>query len=353
MEFDSNIVNNLDKKVERRILLKGGLIYDILSALFLILGVLSIINGDGFSSLTLLIPSAIFAILGIKKLFIKGEERKRYLVSKLLLQSLKDAKRNGINFSTEEIEKIRFKYDPIFHDKVVQEAREQSEEEYNLKLKDCENYLKQLLNDREEQVSRIYEERWKNVADGKLYYNLVEGKIRFNENEYFFSSIKGAEISKTETYRIYTTETGASKKHGSVIGAVAGAAVLGPIGAVVGGTSLGGTSNSGQSVSNSIPVCHHLGVLVDIDGFKDEIFILNKTVDQTSKVYVKALQSANNIVNKLHQLSTQPVPENPLQIEDEKIIKDIDKKIEKAKLELDSIKTNYSKHNISHKYEKL
>lgn len=353
MEFDSNIVNNLDKKIERKILLKGGILYYSLSGLLLVLGILSIVNGDGFSSLTLFIPSIFLAILGIKKLFIKGEERKRYLVSKLLSQSLKKAKRNGKNFSVEEIEKIRFKYDPIFHDKVVQEAKELSEEEYNSKLKECENHLKQLYNEREEHINRIYEERWQKVSDGELYYNLVEGKIRFNENEYYFSSIKGAEISKNETYRIYTTETGKSRKTGSVIGAVAGAAVLGPIGAVVGGASLGGTNNSGQSVSNSVPVCHHLGVLVDIDGFKDEIFILNKTVDQTSKTYEKALQSANNIVNKLHYLSSQPVPGNPLKIEDEKIIKEIDQKIEKAKLELNSIKSNQFEYSIPQKYKDL
>ncbi len=128
---------------------------------------------------------------------------------------------------------------------------------------------------------------------------------------------------------------------------------MGPIGVVVGGASLGGTNNSGQSVSNSVPVCHHLWVLVDIDGFKDEIFILNKTVDQTSKTYEKALQSANNIVNKLHYLSSQPVPGNPLKIEDEKIIKEIDQKIEKAKLELNNIKSNQFEYSIPQKYKDL
>lgn len=133
-------------------------------------------------------------------------------------------------------------------------------------------------------------------------------------------------------------------------GAVAGGLLLGPVGAVVGGSALGKTTSKGNSVSNSIPTCNHIGVIIDIDGFKSEVILLNHTVDQSSEQYTNALQNAEAIVSKLHYLATQPVPKIFKKVEEEASVLEIGKQIAKAQEELEKVKADKPTYDIPDKY---
>ena len=350
MKFDKKSVKNLDEKSAKKILLKSGIIFDVIGLILIVLGLISLIGGAGSSSLVIFIPAVILFVLGIKNLFLKGEKRENYLTSKLVATAIKEEKKKGIVLSKEEIEKIKFEYDPIFHDKVVSQVHKDQDNEYANNVKNAENNVKNLENERLNEINRINNERWLSVGNGNLKYNLVEGKIEINQTIHLFSSIKGAEVNKEDSYRVVTTETGKSKKHGSLGGAVAGGLLLGPVGAVVGGSALGKTTSKGNSISNSIPTCNHIGVIVDIDGFKSEVILLNNTVDQSSSVYKRALQNAEEMVSKLHFLATQPVPKTFVKVEEEQSVLDIGKSIAEAQKELERVKADKPTYEIPERY---
>lgn len=349
MKFDKDSAKKLDSKAAKKILLKGGKIFNIFGIVFFLLGIFSLIGGAGLCCLVFIVPSIVLFGFGISKLFLKGEKREKYLTSKLVSQAIEEEKKNGNALSKEEIDKIKFEYDPIFHDKVVEQVHKTQDSEYSNNVKKAENKVSDLQNARQEEIKRLYNQRWNSVAGGNLQYNLIEGKININNTEHLFSSIKGAEVNKNESYRVVTTNTGKSKKHVSLGKAVVGGALLGPIGAVAGG-AMGKTTTQGNSQSDSIPTCNHIGVVIDIDGFKSEVILLNKTVDQSSSAYTKALQNAEEIVSQLHYLANQPVPKTYTKIEDEDSVHEIEKSIEKAQKELEQVKENTPTYDIPKRY---
>ena len=78
--------------------------------------------------------------------------------------------------------------------------------------------------------------------------------------------------------------------------------------------------------------------------------LLKVTADQTDKAYTKAMKDAKDIINKLRYLSTVPVPENYLPVEDEASVIVIDDQIIEAQRELDAAKANKPTYNIPDRY---
>ncbi len=139
-------------------------------------------------------------------------------------------------------------------------------------------------------------------------------------------------------YRIVTTDNSKSKskKHASLGGAVVGGVIAGPIGAVVGGSALGKTKTktTGSSVSNQIPTCTHLGVMVNINGFVSEVVFISSQVDQSSLTFSRAQGDAQNFISKLGTLANTPVPTSFIKPEDETSVKALDAQIANKQQEL-------------------
>ena len=350
MNFDNNLVNKLDKGEENILLLKDGLFYYTLSIILIILGMCCVIYNHSELGIFWFIIAAAADIYGLRNLFLKGEKRKKLLTSKLVSREIKKNKKAGNKLSKEKITKIKFKYDPLYHDKVVELIHKEDDEKYENKIRECNQKLNELFNARENEIKRLNSLRWQSIGTENFKYNMVEGKVSINQNIFNFSSIKGAEIYRDEANRTVTYESGYSKKRGSLGGAIVGGVLLGPIGALAGGTMSGKTRNSGSSISNTIPICSYLSVRVNIDGFINEIILLNSTVDQNTPIYQEAQKNAMDIVAKLQYLSTQPVPDSYVEVEKMPTVLDLDKEIENARLEVSKAKKNIPKYEVPEKY---
>lgn len=234
--------------------------------------------------------------------------------------------------ANEEKELSKFLNDPKYREKVIARIHKEDDNEYDRRIKTIESERNKLSKKRTNEITRIYNSRWEKYANGKLLVNRTEGKIKFNNSEALFSSIQGAEINIMSGYRIVTTEQSSSKskKSASLGGAVAGGLLLGPVGAVVGGVGLGKTKTkgTGSTVSNSIPTCTHLGVLVNIDGFVSEIVFISSQVDQSSSSFSRAQSEAQNLIAQLGVLAKTAVPKSFLKPEEEDSVKAIDREIE-------------------------
>ena len=115
-------------------------------------------------------------------------------------------------------------------------------------------------------------------------------------------------------------------------------------------TTVKSSARKETSITNKIPTSSHVGVVVDIDGFKNEIILLNKTVDQDSNEFRKVTQKAQTIISKLQYLSTIPVPESFLKVEEEQSVIDLQNKIDDAYKKLEAAKANTPTYDIPSKY---
>lgn len=244
-------------------------------------------------------------------------------------------------------------------EKVSNKIHKERDKDYNNNVKIAQNKLKQLENAKQNEINRISQSRWQSIGNS-FSYNLTEGIVSINGTKYPFTDIKGAEMVRNEGFRTETNTTGTnnqkSKKHASLGGAIAGGLILGPVGAVVGGSALGKTTTKGNNNqitnSNNIPVCYRISVNVNIKGFNTEISILSKTVDQSSSVYNNSINIAQRIVDQLRVLSSTPVPKTFLKPEEEQSVLDFDPQIEKAAKELQETTKNKPNYDIPESYFK-
>lgn len=239
-------------------------------------------------------------------------------------------------------------------DKVMYSIHRDMDTAYYKRIKTIESERNKLSKPRTAEIARIANNRWEKQVDGKLMINHTEGKIRVNNSECLFSSIKGAELNVMMGYRVITTEhsDSESKKHASLGGAVVGGLILGPIGAVAGGIALGKTKKqtSGTTVSYKIQTCTHLGVFVNLDSFSSEIVLISNQVDQSSYTYTKAQSDAQKIISMLGTLSRIDVPTSFLRPEEEASVRNIDAQIERKQQELEVAIADKPSYNIPKRY---
>lgn len=254
----------------------------------------------------------------------------------------------------EEKELFKFINDPNYRGKIIEKIHRAEDKAYDKRIKTIKIEKDKLNKNRTNEITRISNSRWKKYANGKLQVNRTEGKIRINGVDNIFSSIQGAELNMMSGCRVLTTENTQtkSKKHASIGGAVAGGLIAGPFGAVVGGSALGKTKGktTGTTVSNQIPTCTHLGVLVNIGGFISEIVLISNQVDQSSVLFTKAQREAQNIISQLGVLANTPVPTSFLRPDEEQSVKNIDLQITNKQQELETAIADKPTYNIPKMY---
>lgn len=233
-----------------------------------------------------------------------------------------------------EKELTKFVNDAKYREKVIANLHKNMDRAYENKIKVIRKQGEQLSQARVNEIQRIANARWQSHAYGKVLVNEIEGRIKVNGSDFYFTSIKGAEINQLDGYRTVTTEKGKTKKHGSLGGAVVGGVLLGPAGAIVGGVGLGKKEHITTSETNQIPTCNHLGVLVNLDGFTSEVVLIPEPVDQSSKIFFQAQNEAQALIGLLNRLSKTPVPETFLLPEQEDSVKNLEAQITEAQKNL-------------------
>lgn len=240
----------------------------------------------------------------------------------------------------EEKELFKFVNNPKYRTKVIDRIHKEKDCEYEKKVKTVEKERDKLIRERTDEITKIANARWEKVAGGKLEINRTEGKARINGSECLFSSIRSAEVNMLSGFRVVTKENShsKSKKHASLGGALAGSILMGPAGTVIGGVGLGKTKTktTGKSVTNQIPTCMHLGVLVNIDGFTSEIVLISSQVDQSGLIFNRAQSDAQTLISQLGALAHTPVPTSFLKPEEEMSVKAIDDQISNKREELET-----------------
>ena len=240
--------------------------------------------------------------------------------------------------ANEEKELYKFVNDPKYRSKVIAKIHKNSDNAYNKRIKKIEHERDALSKKRTLEITRIANDRWESLAGGSIGVNQTEGKIQINNTTVLFSSIRGAEMNMMTGCRVVTRESSKtkSKKQASLGGAVAGGMLFGTLGAAVGAVGLGEMDGktTGTTVSDQIPTCTHLGIMVNIDGFMSEVVLLSNQVDQTSAAFINARNEAQSIIAQLGKLAKMPVPSHFLQPEEEQSVKEIEAQIAAKQSEL-------------------
>ena len=243
--------------------------------------------------------------------------------------------------ANEERELEKFVNDPRYREKVMERVRRDADRDREKQIKELESECTKLSKIRTNEIKKITKSRWEKAVGGNLVINRTEGKIKINDTECLFSSIKGAKLHMESAHRIVTTGkiNSKEKNHASLGGAAAGAFVGRVPGAIIGGTVLGKTKTktTGSTTSNQIPTCTHLGVLVNIDGFTSEITLLSSQVDQSSWTFQTAESNAQKIIALLGTLAHTPAPENILKPEEEPSVRLLDEQLLSKQRELEAM----------------
>ncbi len=315
-DFNKDAALLLEDKEAKRLLLMNGMPFYALGALLLVGGIVVM-----FFQLTIGIILAVLAVLvaafGARGLLLSGDKRNNQLTSLLVANKIKTEKDRGKIITKEDTVKIKFEYDPLYRAKVMSKIRKSADDAYERRINNCEVNLENLEDDRADEVRKLTAARWESMGGGAVKYNMTEGKVKINGSQCLFSDIIGAELNKEDSYR-----------------KVAGKP----------------TKEQPNPPSVKVATCNHVGVLVNVGGYQNEVELLKVTVDQTDKAYTKAMKDAKDIINKLRYLSTVPVPESFLPVEDEASVLAIDDKIIEAQRELDAAKADKPTYDIPDRY---
>ena len=142
--------------------------------------------------------------------------------------------------ANEERELEKFVNDPRYREKVMERVRRDADRDREKQIKELESECTKLSKIRTNEIKKITKSRWEKAVGGNLVINRTEGKIKINDTECLFSSIKGAKLHMESAHRTVTTGkiNSKEKNHASLGGAAAGAFVGGVPGAIIGGRFL-------------------------------------------------------------------------------------------------------------------
>ena len=316
-DFNREAAKLLSKKEAQNLLLMRGLPWYCVGALLLIAAIVLLFFKIWWLAIALAVLALAVAIFGARGIFLRKEAREDVLTSILVSNKIKSEKDRGKIITKEDITKIKFEYDPLFRNKVESKVRKAADDAYERRIRNCELNLQDLEEQRSAEIQKLTAARWETVGEAAVKFNMTEGKVSINGAESIFSAIIGAELNKEDSYRL-----------------VAGKA----------------TKDQPNPPSVKVETCNHIGVMVNIGGYQSEVVLLQITVDQTDKAYVRAMKNAKDIITKLRYLATVPVPESYLPVEDEASVIAIDDKIIEANRELDAAKADKPTYDIPAQY---
>jgi hypothetical protein len=215
--------------------------------------------------------------------------------------------------------------------------KENSQYEYKTQINRLNKQLKKLNRQYLKEYKKIEKARWETING--LAINRIEGILNLKGKIYEFKNIESSDIIEKNASRIETIGDGKTKKKASIGGAVTGGLILGPLGVVAGATLLGKKKNTFNVSTVEILTCEYLAVNIY---FKDKtistIELLKTRVDQSDRRYLKSIEVAREIHQKIFEISNTRIDENNvLLISEEKSLKELNENIEFVKNQIKSL----------------
>lgn len=253
----------------------------------------------------------------------------------------------------DDSELTKFVTNPRYREKVIRRIHKTQDKEYNDRVSSVQNELDNLVSWRDGEINRIVSSNYEKLFDGKIIVHNDTGNVEINGASYPFSSIRGSNINEVMTARTVVSSVSDTRhnRKPSLGRAVVGATLFGPAGAVVGG-ALGKKKEHTTTTqySNEVPVCAHLGVVVNIDGFETEIPLITSVIDTDGKKYKKAYDEAQQITAKLHEIASTKVPETPLLPQNAPSVIQANEQINEKQEELQQVIADKPKYEIPQEY---
>ena len=103
--------------------------------------------------------------------------------------------------ANEERELEKFVTDPRYREKVMERVRRDADRDREKQIKELESECTKLSKIRTNEIKKITKSRWEKAVGGNLVINRTEGKIKINDTECLFSSIKGAKLHMESAHR--------------------------------------------------------------------------------------------------------------------------------------------------------
>lgn len=238
----------------------------------------------------------------------------------------------------------RFANDSGYRAKTLKQLRKTIDSEHDEKINALRSELYELTRKRESELVRMKTSNTAKLFDGKIVVHYDTQCIEINGSMVPFANIRGANINEIATDRTVVSSVSRtnekSKRRPSIGKAAVGGVLFGPVG-IIGGAMLGGKSN-GQSTTtttqyeNTIPVCSHLGVVIDTGGFDFEIPLIESNVDMSTRKYKKAHTEAQEIIAKLQEITSSIEASIKSMTEWNEYLGQIDSQIDEKKSELQS-----------------
>lgn len=232
-------------------------------------------------------------------------------------------------------ELFKFVHDFDYREKVLTKVQREAEKQHKIMIKMSKDYRNELVRLRQNEIDRIENSRWEVYANGKLKISNTEGIVLINGNRFLFSDIHGAELNISYDSRSVTLGNSYTRHKPSLGGAIVGGIVAGKTGAVIGGALVGKEKTYNDFHTKNISTCNHIGVVIDISGFAQEVSLLDGQKDLSSYAYSELYENAQNIILRLRQASTTPVPESFIPSCEMESVKEIDQRIDEIDKKLD------------------
>ena len=286
MNYDQkDLAETLDQSDRRKVLLFTGIPYYAQGVLALVMGVICFLNNNVYFGLLFIAFVFIFAVLGSEGFFVSEKRQTELVTSGLVSMKLLDLRKTGTKVSREDADSIRFRYDPIFREKIIDKVHEAQDKDYENRVHTAEAELKRLKKARVDKLNEIMLKRWIKV-DEYLSYSPEEGRFHLQGQTYPFNAVRSAEINER------------TKRHFLTV------------------------------------YCTHLGVIVNISGFSREVVILDSEIEKSDEEYSEAFTKAARMTEAFQTISTMPVPSYVIPPDENPEVLALDEKIDEAEIRL-------------------
>ncbi len=365
-EFDPGKINRLNLAQRHRILLEGRELFVVFAVIIFTLGLMIMLGGEGVWGMWFIVLALILIVMSCSRiLFMRSEKQDRFIMSSLVEKAMRRSERQtGHVFSEAERDKIRFKYDPIFHDQITAHSYKHIKTHHRQKIAQLRQQLATLERERAAELARLEHIRWQNAGSRDLCYSLKDGQIRLNQTIICaFSEIEHAEvifmIDQREVKRVSGRavrqrcdkfkDAAETKLHQQL--AKHGRDHSAEIEEILPELPPDARQPAELVEHHPVVTCSRIGVQVR---FKDRtttaIILVPGSVDWKSAKCQKAYRLAQRLVRELELLAATPMPELIIPVNEEPSVLEYDRRIQKVRAKLERTTTHPPQAEIPERY---